>query len=55
MEVNMLKPRERLWSYIYHGQTILRTNVMLIVGDNYGDMIVQAVDYRHRIIYLIDS
>lgn len=55
MEANMLQPRHRLWSYVYRGHTILQSNVMLVVGDTYGDMIVQAVDYRHRIIYLIDQ
>lgn len=54
MEAIMLEPRNRLWSYVYRGRTILRTTEMLVVGDTYGDMIVQEVDYRYRIIYLID-
>ncbi len=55
MEVNiMLAQRERLWSYVYRGRTILRTNIMLCVGDEYGGKLVQAVDYRYRIVYLID-
>lgn len=50
----MYKPREKLWSYVYRGKTILRTNVMLMVGDEYDGKLVQAVDYRYRIVYLID-
>lgn len=44
----------KLWSYVYHGRTILKTDIMLVVGDEYDGKVVQAVDYRYRIIYLID-
>ena len=46
--------KQRLWQYVYRGRTILRTNIMLMVGDEYDGKVVQSVDYRYRIVYLID-
>lgn len=46
--------KQRLWHYVYRGRTILRTNIMLMVGDEYDGKVVQSVDYRYRIVYLID-
>lgn len=46
--------RNRLWTYMYKGKVLCRTTEMKIVGDIYEDHIVWQVDYRNRIIYLMD-
>lgn len=41
-----------LWTYVYNGKTLFRTNIMRVVGDTVEDYTVWEVDYRNRIIYL---